>query len=103
MYEYRKSALCFEPTYKELKLVKGKDMGLSVLGFEPTYKELKLGQVREFSSGLTPVLSLPIRNWNPFLKTGLTLLEPVLSLPIRNWNKRGGGVMKQVVVFWAYL
>ena len=34
-------ALCFEPTYEELKLIGGAPYFMSTLGFEPTYEELK--------------------------------------------------------------
>jgi len=104
--------LGFEPTYKELKQhINGLTKLLKIKSFEPTYKELKLGSVTSVVSICPAVLSLPIRNWNPFIanQTPPPALgfEPtykelkrsigptvgaigfsVLSLPIRNWNPR---------------
>ena len=68
--------VCFEPTYEELKQVMEVTNILFKACFEPTYEELK--HLSSISSRVIP--------------------SPVLSLPMRNWNERVKGTFEDVLL-----
>jgi len=91
---------CFDPTYKELKLIWLYTLCNPFIRFDPTYKELKQ-ELNKYYRRTEMVLILPIRNWNLNTPNLLNLTFFVLILPIRNWNfcgEQGAGKTIAVLI-----
>jgi len=91
-------------TYEELKLAAADWKVKESQKFSAYLWGIETRTISPIRASASSVLSVPMRNWNLFLRQFALFRGFVLSVPMRNWNPGGSGPRgRRLGTFSAYL